>query len=35
MIHKGAVEGLYYGGIESFYYNASLLIGGWKSVIKN
>ena len=29
------IEGLYNGGIDSRYKNASLSIGGWKTVIKN
>ena len=29
------LEGLYNGGIDSRYKNASLSIGGWKIVIKN
>ena len=28
-------EGFYNGGIDSNYKNASLSIGGWKTVIKN
>ena len=32
LILKGVLEGLYYGGIESSYYNASLSIGGWNMV---
>ena len=31
---KGVPQGLYNGGIESYYKNASISIGGWKVVIK-
>ena len=32
---KGVPQGLYNRGIESYYKNASISIGGWKVVIKN
>ena len=31
---KGVPQGRYNGGIESYYKNASISIGGWKVVIK-
>ena len=32
---KGVLEGLYDGGTDSRYKNASFSIGGWKTAIKN
>ena len=32
IIPKGVLEGFYTGWIDSYYKNASLSIGGWKTV---